>query len=129
MYRGALERETLLLSGLVASTQTVLQEREQNEGAVAGDASAMMGAAMSEASSLLGGGSSTPTNPDGVKSTDLNGENSKVKSVGGNLNVAAMTYTIAHQAGEDLAQARANYQQVLQKVAIRRPARTPPGAG
>jgi hypothetical protein len=117
MYRGALERETLLLSGFVAATQTVLQEREQNEGALSGNASAMMGAAMSEASSLLGGGSSTPASSASVKSTDLNDENSKVKTVGGNLNVAAMTYTIAHQAGEDLAQARANYQQVLQKVA------------
>jgi len=117
MYRGALERETLLLSGFVASTQTVLQEREQNEGSIGGDASSMIGAAVSEASSLLGGGSSAPANSGGPKSTDLNGENSKVKSVGGNLNAAAMTYTITHQAGEDLAQARANYRQVLQKVA------------
>jgi len=117
MYRGAVEREALLLSGFVASTQTVLQEREQNEGAISGNASSMIGAAMSEASSLLGGGSSSSSSSGGVKSTDLNDENSKVKTVGGNLNVAATTYTIAHQAGEDLAQARANYQQVLQKVA------------
>ena len=117
MYRGALERETLLLSGFVASTQTVLQDREQNEGAVGGDASSMVGAAISEASSLLGGGSSTPSSSGGVKSTDLNDVNSKVKSTGGNLNVTAVTYTIAHQAGEDLAQQRANFLQVLQKVA------------
>jgi hypothetical protein len=117
MYRGALERETLLLGGFVASTQTVLQEREQNEGSIGSDASSMMGAAVAEASSLLGGGSSAPASSGGVKSTDLNDENSKVKTVGGNVNVAAMTYTIAHQAGEDLAQARANYQQVIQKVA------------
>jgi len=120
MYRGALERETLLLSGFVASTQTVLQEREQNEGAgaLSGDAGSMIGAAVSEASSLLGGGgSSSSSSSGGVKSTDLNPVNAKVKSIGGNLNVAAMNYTITHQAGEDLAQARANYRQQLQKAA------------
>jgi len=118
MYRGALERETLLLGGFVASTQTVLQEREQNEGAggVSGDASQMIGAAVSAASSLLGGGGSSAPAPAGVKSTDLNSVNGKVKSVGGNINTAAVTYTITHQAGEDLAQARANYRQALQKV-------------
>ena len=116
MYRGALERETLLLSGFVASTQTVLKEREQNEGAVSGDAGSMIGAVVSEAGSLLGGGGSSSSSSGGVKSTDLNGVNDKVKATGGNLNVTAMTYTIAHQAGEDLAQQRANYVQVLQKV-------------
>jgi hypothetical protein len=117
MYRAALEREALLLGGFVASTQTVLQEREQNEGSMSGDASSMIGAAVSEAGSLLGGGSSAPAGSGGPKSTDLNSENGKVKSVGGTVNVAAMTYTIAHQAGEDLAQARANYRAVLQKAA------------
>jgi hypothetical protein len=118
MYRGALERETLLLSGFVASTQTVLQEREQNEGAggLSGDAGQMVGAAVGAASSLLGGGGSPAPTPAAVKSTDLNAVNGKVKSVGGNCNVSAVTYTITHQAGEDLAQARANYRQVLQKV-------------
>jgi hypothetical protein len=117
MYRGALERETLLLGGFVASTQTVLAEREQNEGSVGGDASSMVGAAISEASSLLGGGSSSSSSSGGVKSTDLNSVNDKVKTTGGNLNVSAVTYTITHQAGEDLAQQRANFLQVLQQVA------------
>ena len=118
MYRGALERETLLLSGFVASTQTVLQEREKNEGAggLSGDAGQMIGAAVSAASSLLGGGGSPAPGSGAVQSSDLNSVNSKVKSVGGNVNVAAVTYTITHQAGEDLSQARANYRQVLQKV-------------
>jgi hypothetical protein len=131
MYRGALERETLLLSGFVASTQTVLQEREQNEGAggLSRAAGQMIGAAVSAASSLLGGGggSSSPA-PVAVKSTDLNSVNGKVNSVGGNINVPAVTYTITHQAGEDLAQARANYRQVLQQV-CNPPARQNPSGG
>ncbi|HKE29543.1 MAG TPA: hypothetical protein VKB88_44640 [Bryobacteraceae bacterium] len=116
MYRAALERETLLLGAFVASTQTVLAEREQNEGNVGGDANQMVGAAIAEANSLLGGSSSSAAPSGGVKSTDLNDENSKVKAIGGNLNVGAMTYTISHKAGEDLAQQRANFLQVLQKV-------------
>jgi len=108
MYRDALERETLLLSGFVASTQTVMQEREADQGSALQQLAGVV-------DDLLGsGGDSSSTAP---TSTDLNAVNGKVKGVGQTLNSTnPVAYVETHKAGVDLHQARANYRTVLGKV-------------
>jgi hypothetical protein len=130
MFRDALERETLLLSGFVASTQQVLMDKEQGESGnsaagAGGAAGSAFGAVAGVASDMLGSGGSNSSG--GAKSTDFNSANSKVKSVGGTVNTAAPTYTITHKAGEDLHQARAAYRTALDK--LRNPPPANPSSG
>lgn len=124
MYRAALERETLLLSGFVSSTQNVLKDREDSEGGgadmvgkLSGGAGgpAGFGALAGVAGNLLGGGGST--SGAAAKSGDLNGVNDKIRGVGQKLNsTEPMTYAVSHQAGQDLHQARTNYRVYFGKI-------------
>ena len=73
----ALERETLLLSGFVASAQTVLDERDKSEGS-------SLQQVMKVADDLLGsGGDASSSAP---KAGDFNAVNGKLKGIGGTLN-------------------------------------------
>jgi len=112
-----LERETLLLSGFVASAQTVLDERDKSEGS-------SLQQVMKVADDMLGtGGDASSSAP---KAGDLNGANGKVKGVGSTLNSTnPVAYAVTHQAGEDLHQTRLNYRAVLGK--IRNPPPAPKG--
>jgi hypothetical protein len=112
MYRGALERETILLGGFVDRCQQIMEDRDSAEGSalqqLAGVVDDMLGS----------GGDSSSSVP---KATDLNAVNGKVKGIGQTLNSTnPVAYAVTHQAGEDLHQARANYRAVLTKL------RTPP---
>ena len=106
MFRAALEREVLTLSGFVRSTQSILEEKESSLGGVG----AMIGAVTDLLGGGGGGGSSAP------KAADLNSSNDKITAISGALNAEQLSYKPIHQAGMDLHQARANYRTFLKKV-------------
>jgi hypothetical protein len=104
MFRAALEREAILLNGFIASTQTVLGERESALGGI--------GEAIAVATDLLGGGEGSKA----PKGSDLNEPNSKVASSAGSINESPITYTDIHKTGIALQEARAQYRALLKRV-------------
>jgi hypothetical protein len=109
-FRSALEREIILLSGFMQATQSVLDERDKDKGA--------LGGALDTVGSLTGmsGGGSG-----GSKSSDLNSYLAKIKSAAGTINVTPVEYKNIHQAGLDLHQARADYRAFLGKLKDEKP--------
>lgn len=96
-YRAALERETILLSGLLAAHQDALTERDKDEGT--------LGTVMGVVGNLLGaGGMSAKAEP-----ADLNPYVAQLTSVAGAVDAEAITYDVTHQAGIDLHKVRASY--------------------
>ena len=111
-FRAALEREVILLSGFMQSTQTVLEEREKDKGA--------LGSAMGTLGSLAGigggaGGSGTSS------AADVNSYLEKVKSAAGKLNATPIEYKVTHKSAMDMHKARADYRAFLDKVIQEKP--------
>jgi hypothetical protein len=117
-YRAALEREAILLAGLVAAHRSALGERDSDEGG--------LGAALAVVGNLLGGGGGASSKAD---PSDLNTFFDKVNTVAGTLDVAEVGYDVTHQAGIDLHGARATYKTYLKGEIDKRkqPAPADPG--
>lgn len=109
-FRSALEREIILLSGFIQATQSVLDERDKDKGA--------LGGALDTVGSLTGasGGGSG-----GSKSSDLQPYLAKITTAAGKINVTPVEYKNIHSAGLDLHQARADYQAFLDKLKDEKP--------
>lgn len=115
-FRSALEREAILLAGFMQSTQTVLQEREDEKGALGGSLNtlgSMVG---------MGCGGSGVSGP-----SDVNSFIQKVKSAAGALNSTPIEYKTIHKTGMDFHQARSDYRAFLKKVADEKPQADPVG--
>ena len=112
-FRSGLEREVILLSTFMESTQTVLEEREKDKGA--------LGSAMGALGSIagIGGGGGGGGAP--ASAGDVNSYLEKVKSVAGDLNAATIEYKVTHKAGMDLHKARADYRAFLDKLTQEKP--------
>jgi len=104
MFRAALEREAILLSGFISSTQKVLLEKERRLGG--------LGEVISAVSDLVGGGGGSAA----PKAADLNAANEKVAATAGSINSTNITYGGIHNAGIGLHHARAIYRDFLKKV-------------
>lgn len=109
-FRSALEREIILLAGFIQATQSVLDERDADKGA--------LGGALDTVGSLTGasGGGSG-----GSKSSDLQPYLAKITTAAGKVNVTPVEYKNIHQAGLDLHQARADYRAFLEKLKDEKP--------
>lgn len=115
-FRSALEREAILLAGFMQSTQTVLQEREDDKGAL-GDAMSALGSLAG-----IGGGGAGVSGP-----ADVNAFIQKVKSAAGALNATPIEYKTIHKTGMDFHQARNDYRAFLKKVVDEKPKADPAG--
>lgn len=104
MFRAALEREAILLSGFISSTQRILLEKERRLGG--------LGEVISAVSDLVGGGGGSVA----PKAADLNSANEKVAATAGSINSTNITYGGIHNAGIGLHHARAVYRDFLKKV-------------
>ncbi len=113
MFRAALEREAILVSGFMTGCQRVLKEYEDSKGGV-GDALAMAG-------DLLGGGGGSNAGP---KASDLDAYGAKIKAAGGVLNTASVKYTDIHKTGVDLYQGYRNFAKFRDDMITK-----PPGSG
>jgi len=105
MFRAALEREAILISGFVSCAQSVVQEMKDSEGGPAG----LIGAVSS-----LVGGSTAAQGPD---PSQLNPYLSAVTTAGGRVNVASIKYKDVHQTGIDLHQAWSNFNKFAPNMA------------
>jgi hypothetical protein len=112
-FRAGLEREVILLSTFMQATQTVLDEREKEKGA--------LGSAMGAISSIagIGGGGGGGGAP--ASAGDVNSHLEKVKSAAGKINAATIEYKVTHKAGMDIHKARADYRAFLDKVIQEKP--------
>ena len=116
-FRAALEREAILLAGFMQSTQTVLQERDDEKGALGGAMDAL-----GSLTGLGGGGGSGVSGP-----ADVNPFIQKVKSAAGALNATPIEYKTIHKTGMDFHQARSDYRAFLKKVVEEKPKADPVG--
>jgi len=97
-FRAGLQRETLLLDALIASTQDVMKEYESNTGAV--------GELLGAATSMLMGDDTGGSPPD---TADLQRMRDDVAVAGGKANAKEIKYEDLHDSGTLLHQARADY--------------------
>ncbi len=113
MYRAALERETILLGGFIDAHVAALAERDDPK-----TGEGLLGQAMGVVGNLLGGGGGMASK---ATAADLNPYVAKVAPIAGALDVATITYDVTHQAGIDLHNLRASYQQYLQQEVAKPP--------
>jgi hypothetical protein len=99
MFRAALEREAILVSGFMTGCQKALKEYEDSKGGL-GDAIGMV-------SDFVGGGGGSSAGP---KASDVDAHGAKIKAAGAVINVAAVQYKDIHQAGIDLYQNYRNFE-------------------
>lgn len=116
-FRSALEREAILMAGFMQSTQTVLQEREDDKGAL-GDVMNTLGSM----TGLGGGGGSGVTGP-----ADVNSLIERLKSTAATINITPIGYKEVHKAGRDYHQIRADYRALIKKIVEEKPAADPAG--
>lgn len=105
MFRGALEREALLLNGFISACKSVLDECAGDKGAA--------GELMSAASDLLGGGGGKADTP---TAADCGAFSQAVAAAAGKIKGDSVAYKDIHQAGIDLRQAYLNYRAFLKKL-------------
>ncbi len=113
MFRAALEREAILVSGFMTGCQKALKEYEDSKGGL-GDAIGMV-------SDFIGGGGGSSAGP---KASDVDAHGAKIKAAGAVINVAAVQYKDIHQAGIDLYQNYRNFEAFRNKMID-----SPPGSG
>ena len=113
MFRAALEREAILISGFMTGCQKALKEYEDSKGGI-GDAIGMV-------SDLIGGGGGSSAGP---KASDVDAHGAKIKAAGAVINVAAVQYKDIHSSGVDLYQNYRNFEAFRNKMID-----SPPGSG
>jgi hypothetical protein len=109
-YRAALQRETILLGGFVASHMTALTQRDQDEGT--------LGSVMGVVGNLLGGGGGMSAR---AEPADLAPLYAQITAVAGAIDTDTITYDVTHKAGIDLHKARAKYAAYVKQQIDKKP--------
>jgi hypothetical protein len=104
MFRAALQREAILLTGFVSGAKQVVDSAEGGKGA--------LGEAMGAIGSLMGGGGGAAQGPDKAEYDRIMKDAS---TAGGLANQAAIHYKDLHKAGKDLRQARGDHKALSAK--------------